>query len=226
MAQAERFVDEPDGSCLDARQVGIVVAHPDDEVLWAGGTILIHPRATWRVFTLCRASDPDRAPKFQRVLESLGASGAMADLDDGPEQVPLSEVDLRGAVVALIGDTKYDVIITHGPSGEYARHRRHEEVSEAVGALWAEGTIRSRELWMFAYDDAGGSRLPEAIRAAHVKYALRAAVFREKRRLITDTYGFAPESWEARTTPCWEAFWCFKKPTEYVRWLKRQKERQ
>ena len=38
-----------------------------------------------QVWTLCRAGDPDRRPRFRRVLEYLGAEGGMADLDDGPE---------------------------------------------------------------------------------------------------------------------------------------------
>ena len=77
----------------------VIVAHPDDETLWAGGTILMHPETRWTVVALCRRSDPDRAPKFRRVLELLGASGDMGDLDDGPEQTPLrpSDVERRGA---------------------------------------------------------------------------------------------------------------------------------
>ena len=34
-------------------------------------------------------------------------------------------------------------------------------------------------------------------------------LWREKYRLITAVYGFSPDSWEARTTPREEAFWCF-----------------
>ncbi|KPK81130.1 MAG: hypothetical protein AMS27_15700 [Bacteroides sp. SM23_62_1] len=53
----------------------VIVAHPDDETLWAGGTVLAHPLWDWYIITLCRKSDPDRAPKFYRVLEILGAEG-------------------------------------------------------------------------------------------------------------------------------------------------------
>ena len=44
-------------------QAAVIVAHPDDEMLWCGGYILTHPEFHWRIITLCRASDPDRAPK-------------------------------------------------------------------------------------------------------------------------------------------------------------------
>src|ERR1017187_11037633 len=67
----------------------VVLAHLDDETLWCGGYILTHPEFLWRVVTLCRALDPDRAPKFRQALQQLGAKGEMADLDDGPDQAPL-----------------------------------------------------------------------------------------------------------------------------------------
>ena len=60
--------------------IAVIVAHPDDETLWAGGTILMYPEWDWFVVTLCRANDPDRAPKFHRVLEILHAKGDMGNL--------------------------------------------------------------------------------------------------------------------------------------------------
>jgi len=50
-------------------RAAVVVAHPDDETLWCGGYILTHPEFLWRIVTLCRAVDPDRAPKFRRVVQ-------------------------------------------------------------------------------------------------------------------------------------------------------------
>jgi len=57
------------------QRAAVVVAHPDDETLWCGGYVVAHSEFDWRIVTLCRASDPDRAPKFRRVLERLGAVG-------------------------------------------------------------------------------------------------------------------------------------------------------
>ena len=42
-----------------SKSVAVIVAHPDDETLWAGGTILNHPSWHWFVACLCRGNDQD-----------------------------------------------------------------------------------------------------------------------------------------------------------------------
>ena len=69
-----------------SKNSAIIVAHPDDETLWAGGTILSNPSWKCYIVCLCRESDKDRATKFYKTLQILGSEGIMGDLDDGPEQ--------------------------------------------------------------------------------------------------------------------------------------------
>ncbi len=197
----------------------VIVAHPDDETLWAGGLILAHPEWRWFVATLCRAGDTDRAPRFFRVLARLAATGAMAGLDDGPEQVPLPDDEVQEGVLALLPPLDFDLVVTHGPQGEYTRHRRHEETSRAVIGLWGAGRIASRALWLFAYEDGGRQYLPRPVERAHRREILPEPLWQAKYQMITELYGFAPESWEARTTPREEAFWCFDSPRDVRVWL-------
>ena len=110
-------------------------------------------------------------------------------------------------MLALAGRSETDLILTHSTSGEYTRHRRHEETAEAVLALWDAGKLRSRELWAFAYGDEGGRRSVNAVRDADIFTVLPDDVWRRKRDLITGVYGFAPDSFEAKAALREEAFW-------------------
>lgn len=195
---------------LAPRPLGaVVVAHPDDEILWCGGFLLTHPEFRWRIVTLCRGRDEDRAPKFRSILQRFEAQGEMADLDDGPDQTPLPDEQLNATVAQLLGGDRYDLILTHGPMGEYSTHRRHSECSRAVAAQWEAGIIDTRRLWMFAYTDCGRAFLPRVRPDADWRDVLPGDIWLEKRRLITEIYGFSPDSWEARTNPREEGFWCF-----------------
>ena len=192
------------------KNCAVIVAHPDDEALWAGGLMLMHPRVKWTVVTLCRKSDPDRAPRFFKALEKFGADGFMADLDDGPEQAPLDSDEVQKTIELLLPSESYDTIITHSTSGEYTRHLRHEETAKAVLALWKSGRLIAKELWAFAYEDGNRKYLPRAIKDADLLVGLNKETWRKKYDIITGIYGFNKESFEAKTTPKEEGFWRFK----------------
>ena len=187
----------------------VIVAHPDDETLWAGGLMLMHPDARWIVVTICRKSDADRAPKFYKTLEKYNAEGFMADLDDGPEQTPLNGGDIRKAILELLPSHEFDLIITHNPSGEYTRHLRHEETANAVLDLWKSDKLSADNLWIFAYEDGNRKYLPRAIEEADLVVDLTEETWKRKYDIITGVYGFGNDSFEAKTTPKREAFWCF-----------------
>lgn len=191
---------------MAGESVAVLVAHPDDETLWAGGTLL--SETSWSPFVCCacRAHDVDRAPKFHRVLKELRAQGSMADLEDGPGQAPLADQLVERSLLECLPSHQFDRILTHSPLGEYTRHLRHEEVARAVLRLWLRGTLSCAELWLFAYDDDRGSRLPRAIQSADIVRELSADVWEHKYQLITRDYGFAEASWEARVTPRTEGF--------------------
>ncbi|MBC8273438.1 MAG: PIG-L family deacetylase [Chloroflexi bacterium] len=207
----------------------LVVAHPDDETIWAGGTVLMHPDWQWTVVSLCRRSDLNRAPRFLQAVHKLGGIGKMGDLDDGPEQSPLPETHVQQMLLSLLPPEHFDLVLTHSPDGEYTRHRRHEETSKAVTDLWEKGLIWTDELWMFAYEDSGkGGRddLPRAIKTAHLIVQLPEEIWWGKYRTIAEIYGFGPESYEASIALGEEAFWCFRSPIEFQKWLSTERRKQ
>jgi len=209
--------DKTDGE--NSKNVAIIVAHPDDETLWVGGTILSHPSWNWYVVCLSRKNDSDRSTKFYKALQIYKAEGIMGDMDDGPNQKPLDEVDVENAILGLLPPKHFDLVITHNPSGEYTRHLRHEEVSNAVIKLWHAGKISAGELWTFAYEDGNKKYFPLPVGNANICRLLTKRIWLRKYSIMTETYGFKKDSWEAETTPLSEAFWQFTDPYDAKRWL-------
>jgi LmbE family N-acetylglucosaminyl deacetylase len=184
----------------------IIVAHPDDEVIWAGGLILQHPDWEWTVLSLCRADDADRAPKFERVCRRLGATGLISDLDDGNPPKPLdADAEIAGRILGHLPATPWDLCLTHGANGEYG-HLRHTQINSHVLRLARDGTIACRELWTFAYEcDVAGATCRPAL-WADVLVDLTAEQLVEKRRIVRDLYGYAEDSFEVRVCISPECF--------------------
>lgn len=201
------------------KNVAVIVAHPDDETLWAGGTILSHP--LWNCFIVClsRKNDPDRSAKFYKALHVYKCLGIMNDLDDEPAQTPLDDQAVQRAILELLPDKHFDLIISHSPSGEYTRHLRHEETAKAVINLWHSGKIIADELWAFAFQDGNKTFYPRAVENADIFRPLIKSIWLKKYNLITETYGFEKHSWEAVTTPQAEAFWQFTDHCIAKKWL-------
>jgi len=201
------------------KSVVVIVAHPDDETLWAGGTILSHP--SWKCFIicLCRGDDPERAQKFYTALKVLKSEGIMGHLDDGPEQTPLDDTEVERAISDLLPPKHFDLIITHNPTGEYTKHLRHEEISKGVIRLWHSERISTHELWTFAYEDGGREYYPRSVENAAICRVLTKRIWLRKYSIITEIYGFEKNSWEAETTPRTESFWQFSNSYNARKWL-------
>lgn len=198
----------------------VVVAHPDDETLWAGGFLIDNRDRDCFIISLCRKSDIDRAPKFYCAVSVLNCNGIMADLDDGSEQLPQSKELIQEMLLKLINtDAHYDLIITHSPLGEYTRHLRHEEIGAAVIDLWICDKISCSQLLLFAYNDDNGKYYPKAIENADLYNILSEDTWNQKYHIIRHIYGFSKNTWEAKTTPKAEAFWKLNNKQDAQRWL-------
>ena len=202
-----------------SKTIAVIVAHPDDETLWAGGTILSHPSWKWFIVCLCRRSDTERAPRFYKALKVLKSEGIIGDLDDGPEQKPLDEKEVERAILDLLPPKHFDLIISHNTTGEYTRHVRHEEASKAVIKLWHAGKISTNELWTFAYEDGNMEYYPRPVENAPIYRTLTKRIWLRKYSLITETYGFEKNSFEAKTTPLAESSWQFTNSYDAQKWL-------
>ena len=93
----------------------LVVAHPDDESLWCAGLIIRYPKDWLIVCCTIPFKDPERADKFFDACDVLGAQSLL--LGHPERNGPIPKPDIRGR----------DLVISHGPHGEYG-HPQHREL--------------------------------------------------------------------------------------------------
>jgi LmbE family N-acetylglucosaminyl deacetylase len=184
----------------------VVVAHPDDETIWMGGFILKHPELRWTIFSLCRASDPDRAPKFKRICRALGARAIITDLDDeGKINEREAEPRIEKLVSQNVGKKRFsakggpasgwDYIFTHGANGEYG-HPRHKTVHQAVIKMVRSGKLKTGKTFAFNYRKISKYKLTGKA-DSDLMLKLNRAQFRKKISLMADIYGFDPDGIDA-----------------------------
>lgn len=184
----------------------IVVAHPDDETIWAGGVLLRYKNISWTIFSLCRKDDKDRMPKFLLATKFYKVCGIISDLDDeGNLSAQKSISGIKKRIRNELAEKKFDYIFTHAPEGEY-NHPRHKETSLAVKEMLRKNELAASQVFCFAYklDKKKEICVPSALADFYLK--LSAKEFKTKRDIMRNLYGFDKMSFENRSCAKIETF--------------------
>ncbi len=180
----------------------VVVAHPDDETIWMGGTLLKN-RNRWNttIISLCRRNDKDRAPKFRKACKIFKAKFFISDLEDeNLNKITLNEIIER---VKGYSSKNYSCIFTHGENGEYG-HKRHIDVHEAIKKMLNKKLLSAEKIFFFSYFKKG--RLCCANKNSDKFIKLSSSLLKQKKKIINSVYGFAKNSFENLCTSDTEAF--------------------
>jgi LmbE family N-acetylglucosaminyl deacetylase len=188
----------------------VVVAHPDDETIWMGGTLLRYPKIHWTILVLCRRHDSDRYPKFLKVGKFYRAKALITDLEDeGILNVKKSLPEIEQRINRLLKVKKFDYLLTHGNIGEYG-HLRHIGVHQAVRKLIKEKKLVGEQIFYFAYrgyNKGDNSKASNDFKRAKYVLKLTPKEIAQKRKIVREMYGFTKKSFEYLS--------CSKKETFY-----------
>jgi hypothetical protein len=114
----------------------MVVAHPDDELLF-GGTQLFEPG--WKVVCVTNGGNKTRSIEFSRLMQELNCAYEMWDFVDN-YSLPLDPKVAEELQKTLAGKS-YQKVLTHNKDGEYG-HPHHIQIHEILAKM-------SLPLWVF-----------------------------------------------------------------------------
>ena len=203
------------------RRVTIIAAYPGDETLWAGGHILSNPNWQWTVAALFRPDAPNNIRRFSRALKRLDSEGESLGLSAATEKQPALKSEIASAVLRVVDKFKPDLLITHSPLGESVQLRDRDVVGRIITKMWEHGEITTRRLWVFAYEDNGGLRLPMAIDTSDRYICLSNEIYKEKKEILQEIYRFSFGSYVVKACLAEEAFYCFANRTALRDWQKK-----
>lgn len=191
------------------KEILIIVAHPDDETIWMGGTLL-RSKFNKTIICLCRKNDRDRAPKFRKACKILGVKNYfISDLDDFEKGYykEISKQEIIRRILKFTKGKKYDYLFTHGKNGEYG-HVRHREIHSAVVEMLSKKLLIAKKVFFFSYSPRENNFQGYAMYNSNADklIKLNSNQLLMKKKLIGQIYKYEKDGFEEKSSGEIEAF--------------------
>lgn len=121
----------------------MIVAHPDDEVLWGGMNLLLEPG--WFVVCATNASNPVRSKEFYKTMSWCNVTKyIMYDVTDKyTEKETVADTLFDNTVfekgLQELAKHPWKLVLTHNEKGEYG-HEHHRKVHRLVNKYFPDAT--------------------------------------------------------------------------------------
>jgi len=134
----------------------MIVAHPDDEVLW-GGANFLEVEKNILVVCLTNGANKIRKSKFESVMQLYEVDFRIFDFPDNGN-VGFTEnesLEICQEIDKIVNQDYVEKVVTHGPLGE-SGHIHHRQVSDIVS-----GTLQdSSKLYFFDFELSKQNSIP------------------------------------------------------------------
>ena len=119
----------------------LVVAHPDDEVLWGGLNLML--QSGWFVVCSTNINNPTRSREFFRTMSYAAVTKfVMFDVEDkyveeDEEADELYDGSVFEKALNELSRKEWKLVLTHNETGEYG-HAHHRKVHRMVASLFPQ----------------------------------------------------------------------------------------
>jgi len=113
----------------------MIVAHPDDEMIFGGGQLL--SESGWKVVVITDGSGDNndakiRVKEFENIVKNAGVlEYEILGYPDDLNEIKYNEIEVTERLRKIISERKYSKIVTHNENGEYG-HIIHKSVNRMV----------------------------------------------------------------------------------------------
>lgn len=121
----------------------MIVAHPDDELLWGGGHLM---EGGYMVVCVTNGKDKERSEEFYKVMKESGNEGIILKYPDKVRGQRDDWSRVRSGIVSdiekIMKYKKWELIVTHNKNGEYG-HAHHQMLHSFVTQIYNDDEIDS-----------------------------------------------------------------------------------